>query len=94
MLALSVALLIKNVRGNVINRQRLNWRSHVKSLKRQGFFQIYYRMSFSAFSKPLNLLREDLRVDTKKFRNRTSYQDPIGPEMILHCTLHYLSGGS
>ena len=49
---------------------------------------------FSAFSKLLNLLREVLRVDAKKSRNRTSNQDPIGPEMILHCTLHYLSGGS
>ena len=33
-------------------------------------------------------------MDAKKSRNRTSNQDPIGPEMILHCTLHYLSGGS
>jgi hypothetical protein len=70
----------------------LNWHSHVKSLKRHGLFQIYYRMSFSAFSKLLNLLREDLRVDAKKARNRTSNQDPIGPEMILHFTLHYLYG--
>ena len=94
MLALSVALLVKNVRGDVIKRQRWNWRSHVKSLNCQGLFQIYYRMSFSAFSKLLNLLREDLRVDAKKSWNRTSNQDPIGPEMILHCMLHYLSGGS
>jgi hypothetical protein len=94
MLALSVALLVKNVRGDVIKRQRLNWHSHVKSLKHQGLFQINYRMSFSAFSKLLNLLREDLRVDAKKSRNRTSNQDPIGPDMILYCTLHYLSGGS
>jgi hypothetical protein len=94
MLALSVALLAKNVRGDVIKRQRLNRCSYVKSLKCQGLLRIYYRMSYSAFSKLLNLLWEDLRVDAKKSRNRTSNQDPIGPKMILHCTLCYLSGSS
>jgi len=94
LLALSVALLTNNVRGDVIKRQQLKWCSRVKSLKHQGLFRIYYRMSFSAFSKLLNLLWEDLMVDVKKSRSRTSNQDPIGPEMILHCTLHYLSGAS
>jgi hypothetical protein len=90
LLALSVALLTNNVQGDVIKRQQLKWCSHVKSLKHQGLLRIYYRMSFSVFSKLLNLLREDLMVDAKKTRNRTSNQDPIGPEMILHCTLRYL----
>jgi hypothetical protein len=38
LVALSVALLVNNIRGNVIERQQLNWRSHVKSLKCQGLF--------------------------------------------------------
>jgi hypothetical protein len=33
-------------------------------------------------------------VDAKKSRNRTSTQDPIGYEMILHCTLQFFSSAS
>jgi hypothetical protein len=49
MAALIVALLAKDLRGDVIRRQRLNWHRHVKSLKRQGLFWRYYRMSYEAF---------------------------------------------
>jgi len=57
MMALSVALLSHDLRGDVIRRQRLNWRRHVRSLKKQGLFRLYYRMSYEAFNGLLNLLR-------------------------------------
>ena len=94
MLALSVALLSKDLRGDVIHRQRLNWRKHIKSLKRQGLFRLYYRMSYPAFMKLLNLLQNDLAVNPRKSRNRTSNQDPIYAELTLHCTLRFLAGAS
>jgi hypothetical protein len=94
LLALSVALLTNKLQGNVIESQLLNLHSRVKSLKYQGLFQLNYRMSFSTFTKFLLLLGKDLMVDAKKSRNRTSNQDTIGPEMILHCTLWFLSGTS
>jgi hypothetical protein len=94
MAALIVALLAKDLRGDVIRRQRLNWHRHVKSLKRQGLFRRYYRMSYEAFMKLLDFLRPVLSINCRKSMNRTSNQTPIGPELILHCTLRYLAGAS
>jgi hypothetical protein len=41
MMALSIALFSKDLRGDVIHRQWLNWCWHVRSLKCQGLFQLY-----------------------------------------------------
>jgi hypothetical protein len=49
MLALCIALLVNNLRGDVVHRQWLNWCRHVRSLNQQGLFQLYYRMSYEAF---------------------------------------------
>ncbi len=94
MMALSVALLSHDLRGDVIHRQQLNWHRHVRSLKKQGLFCLYYRMSYEAFNGLLNLLQTDLAVNTTKSRNRTSNQEPIDVELTLHCTLRYLAGAS
>jgi hypothetical protein len=94
MMALSVTLLSKDLQGDVISRQRLNWCRHVNSLKQQGLFCLYYRMSYEACNRLLNLLQSDLEVNTTKSRNQTSNQQPIGPELMLHCTLRYLAGAS
>ena len=51
-------------------------------------------MSYEAFNGLLNLLQSDLEVNATKPRNQTSNQQPIGPEMRLHCTLRYLAGAS
>ena len=68
-MALSVALLSHDLRGDVIHRQRLNWRRHVRSLKWQGLFCLYYRMIYEAFNGLLNLLLSDLDVNATKSRN-------------------------
>jgi hypothetical protein len=93
-IALSVALLSKDLQGDVISRQRLNWCRHVNSLKWQGLFCLYYRMSYEAFNGLLNLLQSDLEVNATKPRNQTSNQQPIGLELTLHCILRYLAGAS
>jgi hypothetical protein len=69
MMALSVALLSKDLQGDVISRHRLNWCRHVNSLKQQGLFHLYYRMSYEAFNGLLILLWSDLEVSTTKSRN-------------------------
>ncbi len=94
MLAFCAALLVQDFRGDVIKRQRLNWDRHVKSLRRQGLFRRFYRMSYEAFCILLELLRPALSINATKSMNRTSNQDPIGPELILHCTLRFLAGAS
>jgi hypothetical protein len=59
MMALSIALCSKDLRGDVIHRQWLNWCWHVRSLKCQGLLQLYYRMSYEAFTGLLNVLQSD-----------------------------------
>jgi hypothetical protein len=51
-------------------------------------------MSYEAFTRLLYLLRSDLAVNSTKSRSRISNQDPIGPELTLHCTLRFLAGAS
>jgi hypothetical protein len=68
-MVLSIALLSKDLSGDVIHRQWLNSCRHVRSLKCQGLLQLYYRMSYEAFTRLLNLLRSDLAVNSIKSRN-------------------------
>jgi hypothetical protein len=51
-------------------------------------------MSYKAFNGLVNLLGSDIAVNATKSRNETSNQEPIGPELMLHCTLRYLAGAS
>jgi hypothetical protein len=91
MLALSIALLSKDLRGDVSHRQWLNWHRHVRWLKCQGLFWLYYRMSYEAFTRLLNLLQSYLAINSMKSRHWISNQDPIGPQLMPHCTLHVLA---
>jgi len=46
MLALCVALLANNLRGDAtVHRQCFNWCRHVQLLKHQGLFHLYHRIS-------------------------------------------------
>ena len=50
-------------------------------------------INLSSFNCLLSMLRKDISVDGWKSRARTG-TDPIVPEIMLHCTLRYLAGGS
>ena len=80
-------------RRGAIQRKRLNWDAHVNTLMHEGQFRWMYRMSLSSFNYLLSMLRKDISVNDRKSRARTG-TDPIVPEIILHCTLRYLAGGS
>jgi hypothetical protein len=92
--SLAAALLASDVRSNVVERQRLNWQAHVRWLRREGSFSRFYRMSYTSFWKLLSMLRPSLFVNSSQSQCRTSGLEPIYAEIILHCTLRYLAGGS
>ena len=92
--AVAAAVLSRNFRGDFLVRQRLKWSQHVRRLEREGMFRKMYRMSVTSFDKLVNLLRPWLQVNLKQSRNASKGNQPIVPEIIMHCTLRYLAGGA
>ena len=92
--AMAAAVLSRKCSGDFVVRQRLNWNLHVKTLIREGLFKKMYRMSPSAFNKLLKMLLPWMNVDNKQSSNASKGRRPIVAEIILHCTLRYLAGGS
>ena len=92
--ALAAVVLSRKLRGDFLVRQRLNWKHHVKMLIREGQFKKMYRMSPASFSKLLKMLQPWLPVNNKQSRNASKGENPIVSELILHCTIRYLAGGS
>jgi hypothetical protein len=84
--SIAAALLASDVRGDVIQRQHINWRSHVRRLHKEGTFSCFYRMSYYSFQKLLAILQPTLMVNTWKSHVQTNTK-LINAEIILHCTL-------
>ncbi len=53
-----------------------------------------YRMSHASFVKLLQVLDPWLLVDHRRSTNASKGKQPIIAELIMHCTLCYLAGGS
>ena len=71
---------------------RMDWHRHVESLLHENLFHVKYRMSLVTFNKLLNLLRPTLQLNDK-YAVMTG-MEPICCEIMLHCTIRFLSGGS
>jgi len=92
--ALAAAVFSRNFRGNFVVRQWLKWNQHARRLECEGQFHRMYRMSVASFNNLLDLLRPWLQVNLKQTCNASKGKQPIVAEIILHCTLRYLAGGS
>jgi hypothetical protein len=91
---MATAILSHKFQGNFMVRQRLNGDSLVRSLIREGLFHKMNRVSPTTFNKLLTMLLHRLEVNKKQSSNASQGIQPILPEIILHCTLHYCAGGS
>jgi hypothetical protein len=80
-------------RSAAIARQRLKWQRRVEQLEAEGSFDRTYRMSLDSFNTLLSYLYNDLAVNNA-MSTRSSGVGPIEPEIVLHCTLRWLAGGS
>ncbi len=72
----------------------LKWNQHARRLECEGQFHRMYRMSVASFNNLLDLLQPWLQVNLKQTCNASKGKQPIVAEIILHCTLRYLAGGS
>ena len=66
-------------------RNRIKWDDHVAFLEKEGIFERMYRMSLVSF----NMLVKKL-LPFLENKETTS----IFPELVMHCVLRYLAGGS
>jgi len=87
-----LASLALSFRENKLLAAQINWHRHVQSLLHENLFHVKYRMSLSAFDKRLDLLSPKLKLNAKFARMAGS--EPISTEIMLHCTIRYLAGGS
>jgi hypothetical protein len=74
--------------------RHLNWRLHVKKLHREGQCNRMYRMRYSSFRKLMMMLTQNLEVNEMQGSHWNCGMGHVSPELILHCLLRYLAGGS
>jgi hypothetical protein len=58
----------------------------------ENLFHVKYRMSLESFNRLLEMLRPELKLKEKYAI--MSGMHPITCEVMMHCTIHYLAGGS
>jgi hypothetical protein len=71
---------------------RMNWERHVNSLLHENLFHLKYRMTLPSFNKLLCLLCPSLEL-RDKYAKMGGFE-PICCELMLHCCIHFLAGGS
>jgi hypothetical protein len=85
--AVAAAVLSRSFHGDFLVRHHLKWSQHVRRLEQEGLFQKMYRMSVTSFDKLVDLLQPWLQVNLKQSHNASKGNQPIVPEIIMHCTL-------
>jgi len=91
-IAENICLASALYRNNKIMRSRLRWQQHVQLLLHENQFHIMYCMTIGSFNKLLELLSPTLQLN-ERF-GRLSSGEPITCEIMLHCTIRFLAGGS
>ena len=86
--------MLKHQRCAPVFRERLKWVRHVSLLNREGQFTQMYRMSYTSYSKLVSMLSPSLEVDAIQGNRRSQGQGHITPQLILHCLIRYMAGGS
>lgn len=89
---LCIASIALSFRADRLAAARMNWKLHVQSLVHENLFHVKYRMSLDSFNKLLDLLTPALRLK-EQFAIVSGFE-PICCEVMLHCAIRYLAGGS
>ena len=89
---LCIASIALSCRANRQIVVRMNWLRHVESLLHENLFHVKYRMSLESFNRLLQMLRPELQL-TEKYAVMSGMH-PITCEVMMHCTIRYLAGGS
>jgi hypothetical protein len=89
---LCIVSLALSFRADRLVVARMNWHRHVQSLLHENLFHIKYRMSIESFNRLLDLLSPKLHLKDKYAI--ISGSEPISCEIMLHCAIRFLAGGS
>jgi hypothetical protein len=87
-----IASLALSSRAHRLVVKRINWHLHTQSLLHENLFHVKYRMSLESFNKLLDVLSPRLQLKDKYAVVNGS--EPISCEIMLHCAIHFLAGGS
>jgi len=73
----------------------MNWEKHISELTAEGndAFQRLYKMEYSLFLKLCSIISPQVQVNDEMSRRRTG-KDSVTVEIMLHCCLRWLAGGS
>ena len=95
-LAVSAAIATLGTQNSPTICQRLQWESHVAFLNSEGpnKFQKVCQMKESSFMKLCSLIDPHLQKDCAMAKLRTKIDQPITTEIMLHCLICWLAGGS
>jgi hypothetical protein len=74
--------------------KRLKWKKHVKQLIHEHQFSRMYWMKYASFVRLFQLLSPMLQVDPAQGSRWSCDMGHVSAELILHCLLSYLAGGS
>jgi hypothetical protein len=82
--------------NTIFVRNRLEWDLHVTHLMEEGpsAFVRLYRMQHASFERLCRLIEPFISIDERMSGLRTGGKSPITIEIILHCLLRWLGGGS
>nr|KAE8933602.1 hypothetical protein PF009_g16401 [Phytophthora fragariae] len=89
----AAAFTALSVREMFYARQRLIWSKHVQRSRRERMFNRTYRIDEQHFNHLLALLGLRLALD-RDYVDEKNRVAPISEEVVLHCTLLYMAGGS
>ena len=94
-LLLSAAADSSKRRHSYYVRDRIEWDAHVAELEQEpeGAFYECYRMEPESFTKLCSKIQPFISIDAKMSQVRTG-KGPITTEILLHCLLRWLAGGS
>jgi hypothetical protein len=87
--AASEALVERGIKWHGV---RMKWHLHAEMLIHENLFDSMYHMSLPKFNKLLDLLSPQLQL--KERYATISGGEPIQCELMLHCMIRFLSGGS
>jgi hypothetical protein len=90
----AAAILLKRRRRISPIHKRLNWTSHVKQLISEKQFSRMFWMKYASFIKLFKMLSPMLQVDPVQGSRRSRNMGHVSAELIIHCLLRYLAGGS
>lgn len=88
--------MLEAPRPSFVVRDRLVWEEHVAILASEGplAFLRMYRMTYESFMKLCNIIQPYVVRNLEMARRRSLHKEPITVEIMLHCLLRWLSGGS